>query len=129
MELEDLCNFNEALSYSLHYDQISGRWGLAEQEQEQGDNMNEKYDEIANRLHSLPTVKYKDLSKEDLAKVCYISVPRKTMRAFSSRVDTIYNVFYIIDGKYLDEYCFGEEESIEKNVLHVLRSRWEEHNK
>ncbi len=125
--MEDLCSFNNLFNYNLHYDPILGRWGLAEQEQ--GDNMNEKYDEIANRLHSLPSVRYKDLSKEDLAKVCYISVPRKTMRAFSSRVDTVYNVFYIIDGKYLDKYCFTEEESIEKNVLHVLRSRWETHNK
>ena len=125
--MEDFRNFYDTLSFSLDYDPITCRWGLAEQEQ--GDDMNRKYDERATKIHSLPNVRYKDLSKEDLAKVCYISVPRKTMRAFSTGIDTVYNVFYIIGGKYLDEYCFGEEESLEKNVLHVLKSRWEAHNK
>lgn len=125
--MEDLYYYNEAINHRLFYNPITGRWSLAEQEQ--GDDMNRKYDEIANKIHTLPNIGYKDLSKEDLAKVCYVSVPRQIMQPFGRGVETIYNVFYIIDGKYLDEYCFDEGEDIEKNVMHVVRSRWEVHNK
>ena len=114
----------------LRYDSITGRWSIAEQEQEQeqGEDM-EDYIRLSHKLQELPKARYKDLSKEDLERVSYAVVPRTTRRAFSSKTDTIYNVFYVVDGKFLDEYCFGDKESFEKNVMYIVRNRWEEHNK
>ena len=89
----------------------------------------EDYIRLSHKLQELPKARYKDLSKEDLERVSYAVVPRTTRRAFSSKTDTIYNVFYVVDGKFLDEYCFGDKESFEKNVMYIVRNRWEEHNK
>lgn len=110
---------------SIIYDPITRAWRTTIN---QGENMN-KFDEITKQMNELPSVKYKDISEEDLDRVRYTVVPREIRRAFSSKTDTVYNVFYIIDGKYLDEFCFGDKEDVDKNVMYLVRHRWEEHNK